>query len=127
MIDLTGLGAALGQMVELEFRDGAVVQAQLLLITLHDPQRLIYKVRQTTASVPNTRSGLIVTVDARGAQGVASNLSQRRTWRWIALVDCGPTGSIHFRQHSRVAMRNPTVAVTTALRSSGAWWITGVQ
>jgi hypothetical protein len=63
MLDLTALGAALGELVELEFCDGAVVEAQLLLITLHEPQRLVYRVRQTTAPVPSARSGLVVTAE----------------------------------------------------------------
>jgi hypothetical protein len=71
MVDLTGLGAALGELVELEFCDGAVVKAQLLLITLHEPQRLIYKVRPTTAPVLSMRSGLVVTAE----------LAELKAWR----------------------------------------------
>jgi hypothetical protein len=73
MLDLTSLGAALGELVELKFCDGAVVEAQLLLITLHEPQRLIYRVRHTTAPVPSTRSGLIVTAE----------LAELKAWRVI--------------------------------------------
>jgi hypothetical protein len=71
MLDLSGLGATLGHVVKLEFCDGAVVEAQLLLITLHEPQRLIYRVRHTTAPVPSTRSGLVVTAE----------LAELKSWR----------------------------------------------
>jgi hypothetical protein len=71
MIDATELHAALGQVVELEFCDGAVVQALLLLIVLHDPQRTVYKVREVVAPVPSAQSGLIVT----------ANVAELKAWR----------------------------------------------
>jgi hypothetical protein len=74
MIDAIKLDAALGQAVELEFCDGAVVQAQLLLIVLHDPQRMIYKVREVVAPVRSARSGLIVT----------ASLAELKSWRVLA-------------------------------------------
>jgi hypothetical protein len=71
MIDVAELHTALGRDVELEFCDGATVQARLLLITLHEPQRLIYQVRQIMAPVPSARSGLVVTAD----------LAELKAWR----------------------------------------------
>ena len=71
MIDVAELDAALGQNVELEFCDGATVQARLLLITLHEPQRLIYQVQRILAPVPGARSGLVVTAE----------LAELKAWR----------------------------------------------
>lgn len=73
MVDATDLQQALGRTVELEFADGAVVQAELLLIVLHEPQRLIYKVHRLMAPVPSARSGLVVT----------ANLAELKTWRVV--------------------------------------------
>lgn len=61
MVDATDLQQALGRTVELQFSDGAVVQAELLLIVLHEPPRMVYKVRGIAAPVPSARSGLVVT------------------------------------------------------------------
>jgi hypothetical protein len=71
MVDAVDLQQALGTSVELEFCDAAVVQAELLLIVLHEPQRLIYKVREIVAPVPSARAGLIVT----------ANLAELKAWR----------------------------------------------
>jgi hypothetical protein len=73
MLDLTGLAAALGEEIELEFRDGAVVHARLLLLVLHEPQRLIYQVRPITAPAGSASSGLIVTAE----------LAELKAWRAI--------------------------------------------
>ena len=73
MIDAGELDAALGQNVELEFCDGAMVQARLLLIVLHEPQRLIYQVQRIMAPVPSARSGLVVTAE----------LAELKAWKVI--------------------------------------------
>jgi hypothetical protein len=73
MVDATDLQQALGRTVELEFSDGAVVQAELLLIVLHDPERLIYKVRGVVAPVPSARSGLVVMAE----------VSELESWRLL--------------------------------------------
>ena len=46
-------------------------QPHLLLLVLHDPQRLIYKMRQVVAPVPGSPSGRVVTAE----------LAELRPWR----------------------------------------------
>ena len=54
MVDLIALEAALGQDVGLEFCHGAVVRATLVLLVMHEPQRLVCRALDGAASAAHS-------------------------------------------------------------------------